>query len=363
MRMGAEDLPHKASYWHVEGQALRCDLCPWRCSIEASQVGHCGTRRNDAGRMTALNYAKVCVSAVDPIEKKPVFHYQPGARLLSLGTFGCNLDCGNCQNSSLARMTASEAPYELMDPEMVIAQAKEKGVQGVAFTYNEPVVWIEYILDVAAKARENGMFTLINTNGYIEPWAGDDLFENIEVANIDIKSMHDSFYRSQCGGRLKPVKESCNNALDADVHLELTYLMIPGMNDSENEVGRFCEWVADELGVDIPVHFFRFQPSYRMANLPAETEERLLMAYELAKDIGLDFVYFGGVVDDPHQNTLCPKCGRILIERSSKEAEENTFVLDQKMSRFCPTYTNVRVHFDGRKCPDCGTLIPLVLSP
>ena len=351
----------KASYWHPEGELLSCDLCPRRCQIPLSGEGYCGTRANHGGKMVALNYGKVCVSAFDPIEKKPIFHFKPGAKLLSLGTFGCNLDCGNCQNSTLARMKADQAPYVLTSPEQAVEDALEKGAKGIAFTFNEPTVWMEFIMDTAARARDKGLFTLLNTNGYIEPWAADDLFDMVEVANIDVKGMSDAFYKQNCGGHLGPVLESCIAARMAGVHLELTYLLIPGKNDSAQDVRRFASFVVRELGEDVPIHLFRFQPAYKMMQVPPESMDRLLQAYEVAKEEGVQYVYLAGVVGDPHQNTMCPKCGAMLVKRSSKEPVESTYVLEEKVSRFCPTYSDVQVLLKKGGCPDCGAAVPIVL--
>lgn len=354
-----EYLQRKASYWHPEGEHLLCDLCPRRCRIPDSQTGFCGTRTNVQGQMIANNYGKVCASTVDPIEKKPIYHYSPGARLLSLGTFGCNLDCGYCQNNVLARAKEGEAPYLRMTAPEVVQAAKEKEVQGVAWTFNEPNVWFEFIMDTAEELHRAGLFSLLNTNGYIEPWAAEDLYEVTDVANIDIKGFTDKFYRSQCGGGLEEVLETCQIALEAGTHLELTYLLVPGMNDSAKEVTKFAAWVADELGVDIPVHLFRFSPFHRMAQLPEESMDRMEEAYEAAMKEGLEYVYFGGVPGHLHQSTLCPRCGELLIGRSAKEATEEVIVRQEKLSRFCPTYAHVSLRLEHGKCPKCGLRIPI----
>jgi pyruvate formate lyase activating enzyme len=353
----------RAAYWHPEGARLRCDLCPQRCLVAPGHTGYCGTRSNVDGELIALNYGKVCVSASDPIEKKPVYHYMPGSKLYSIGTFGCNLDCGNCQNSTLARLTADKAPYVLMKPEEVADNALASGASGVAFTYNEPTVWIEFILDTAPVLRQKGLFAVLNTNGFVEPWAADDLFDMVEAANIDVKGMSESFYRTNCHGKLKPVLESCIAARQAGVHVELNYLLIPGMNDSAEEVGKFASWVTREMGEDVPVHLCRFQPAYRMTNVEPEDMAALDRSYGIAKAKGLEYVYVGGVAGDRRQDTSCPRCGALLIKRSSKEPTEPTFVLGERISRYCPTYTEVSVLLDRGKCPKCGKSIPVVIKP
>jgi len=351
-----------AAYWHLEGALLRCDLCPQRCLVGPDEIGFCGTRSNIAGGMIALNYGKVCVSATDPIEKKPIFHYRPGSKLYSIGTFGCNLDCGNCQNSTLARLQASRAPYVMMEPEEVVSAAVASGAKGVAFTYNEPTVWIEFILDVAALLRQAGLFTVLNTNGFIESWVADDLYDMVEVANIDVKGMSDRFYVKNCKGRLGPVLENCFAARLAGVHVELTYLLIPGLNDSAEEVGKFASWVVRELGDDVPVHLYRFQPSYKMSNLPPEEMKVVDRSYGIAKAKRLEYVYVGGVAGDIRQDTYCPSCGALLVKRSSKEPIEPTFVLGERISRYCPTYSEVAVFLKEGLCPGCGRKASIVLE-
>ncbi len=312
--------------------------------------------------MIALNYGKVCVSAVDPIEKKPIFHYRPGSKVYSLGTFGCNLDCGNCQNSTLARLSAERAPYVMTTAEDVARTAVANEAKGVAFTYNDPTVWIEFILDVAAQLRKAGLFIVLNTNGFIEPWAADDLYDMVDAANIDVKAMSERFYAQQCKGELGPVLESCIAAREAGVHVELTYLLVPGMNDSSEEVSKFSSWVVRELGEDVPVHLYRFRPAYRMSDVPAGDMSVVERSYRTAMESGLDYVYVGGVAGDPRQDTSCPRCGELLIKRSSKEPVEPVFVLGERMSRYCPTYADVSVRLEKGRCPRCGLSIPVVLE-
>lgn len=353
----------KAAYWHLEDRLVVCDLCPRRCRLPDSKVGFCGTRANLSGEMFALNYGKVCASTVDPVEKKPMYHFRPGARVFSLGTFGCNLECGNCQNYVLAGAKDGDTPYVRMTPEEVARSVTEKAAQGAAWTFNEPNVWFEFVLDAAKELHRAGLFSLLNTNGYIEPWAAEDLYEVTDAANIDVKGFTEKFYKSTCGGSLEEVLETCEIAVESGTHLELTYLMIPGLNDSAKEITRFAAWVADELGVDTPVHLFRFSPFHRLSHLPEESMERMEEAYRAAMQQGLEYVYFGGVQGHAHQNTLCPRCGELLIARSAKEATEETFVLKEKLSRFCPTYAQISVRIENGKCPKCGLAVPVSLGP
>ncbi|MDD1768962.1 MAG: AmmeMemoRadiSam system radical SAM enzyme [Methanomassiliicoccales archaeon] len=324
--------------------------------------GLCGVRLNEGGKMCSSNYGKVCASTVDPIEKKPIFHYRPGTRLFSLGTFGCNMDCMNCQNFNLARSNGLDLPFNNMSPDEVVEQAVGKCAQGIGWTFNEPVVWAEFILDTAKKANRKGLFSLLNTNGFIEPGARDELLRCTQVMNIDVKGFTEEFYRNNCSAELEPVLETCTVAKAAGVHVELTYLLIPGLNDSREEVQRFCEWVVDEMGPDTPIHFFRFRPFYKLADLPPQTIEKLKEAYDIAKSAGVKFPYYAGVVGEERQNTYCPKCGELLVKRASQEVTDKVCVKKTEVSRFCPTYSEVEVRLQGNACPRCGEHIPIVLG-
>lgn len=339
---------------------VRCDLCPHGCLVSDGKLGMCGVRRNDGGILCSLNYGKVCVSTCDPIEKKPIFHYRPGSRLYSLGTFGCNMDCMNCQNFNLARSKGDDLPCVEMSAEDVVREAKGKGAQGIGWTFNEPVVWAEFILDTAEEANRQGLFVLLNTNGFIQREPRDEILRFTQVMNIDVKGFTEKFYENNCGAKLKPILETCTAAKGAGVHVELTYLLIPGLNDSEEEIRKFCEWVVDEMGPDTPVHFFRFRPFYRLSNLPAQTIEKLREAYDIAKSTGVRFPYHAGVVGDQRQNTYCPKCGELVVKRASEEVIDKVCVKKTEVSRFCPTFSEVEVRLQDGACPGCGEFIPVV---
>lgn len=297
---------------------------------------------------------------MDPIEKKPIFHYRPGARLLSLGTFGCNMDCLNCQNYNLARSKGEDLPCNDMRSEEVVQLAVEKCVQGIGWTFNEPIVWAEFILDTAKEANRKGLFSLLNTNGFIRDGAREELLRCTQVMNIDVKGFTEEFYKKNCNARLEPVLETCTVAKALGVHVELTYLLIPGLNDSREEVRIFCEWVVDEMTADTPVHFFRFSPFYKLANLPAQTIEKLKEAYDIAKSVGVRFPYYAGVVGEDRQNTYCPKCGELLIKRASQEVTDKVCVKKTEVSRFCPTFSDVEIMLRDNACARCGEHIPVV---
>lgn len=351
---------HVARWWHDEGEWVRCDLCPHRCAIEDGGTGRCGARQNVRGTLITRTYGSVCVRNVDHIEKKPIFHYRPGTKLLSLGTFGCNLTCKFCQNAILARSSGGDLPCEAMEPREVIDLALREGVDGIAWTFNEPTVWIEHIVDTARLAREHGLYTMINTNGYILRPAADELFEHAEVANIDVKGFTDRFYERVCGGSLQEVLDSCMLARSKGVHVELTYLLVPGLNDSADEVAAFAGWVARSMGADTPVFFYRFHPFSELADLPEQSMEVMLRSRGIAREKGLRFVYFGGVTGEGGQDTACPSCGLLAVERKSVRPAERVCLRSCEVSRFCPSF-EVKVNIDEPRCPRCGTELPIVL--
>ena len=346
-----------ASWWHPEAGRVRCDLCPHRCSIPDGSAGLCSSRRNEGGRLIASSYGMVCVRSLDPIEKKPLFHYRPGTLVHSFGTFGCNLNCDNCQNYELA---CSCGGGTFMTPQEAVGEAVENGAQGVAFTFNEPMTWYEFVLDTAQEAAAKGLYTVLNTNGYILREPAERLFRHIDAMNIDVKSFGDRFYRDNCRGSLQEVLDTCLVAKDKGVHVELTYLMIPGLNDSDDEVRRFARWTVDNLGADVPVFFFRFRPFHRLSCLPEQSMERMNEAKRIAEEEGARYVYFGGVAD-VGRDTACPVCSTVVIERRGASSTGKVCFKGGEVSRFCPSVSDVRVDLPGGRCPNCGERIPVVL--
>ncbi len=350
----------RARWWHMEGGEVRCDLCPHRCLLPDGATGRCGARRNIGGEMISLTYGKVCVRNVDPIEKKPIFHYRSGSMVLSLGTFGCNLRCLNCQNAKLVNARVEDAECTYMSPREVVDMAVEQGVQGIAWTFNEPTVWAEFIIDTARLAREHGLFTMVNTNGYILPPASAELFKAVQVANIDIKGFSEEFYREQCGGSLQEVLEACAEARRQGTHVELTCLLIPGMNDSPREVEELVRWTVERMGCDTPLFLYRFRPFHLSAHIPEQTMERMEEAYCIGITAGLRYVYFGGTVGECHQDTLCPSCGQVVVRRRSLQVADKVCFKNGEMSRFCPTFADINVDLDDGRCPRCGERIAIV---
>lgn len=346
-----------ASWWHIEANRVRCDLCPHRCSLPDGSAGPCGVRRSEGGKLIASSHGKVCLRSLDPIEKKPLFHYRPGTLVHSFGTFGCNLDCDNCQNHDLVRARSGGSS---ITPRDASAEASDMGAHGIAFTFNEPVTWYEFVLDASTEARSLGLYTVLNTNGYIMPEPAKELFRHTDAMNVDIKAFDEDVYRSTCGGSLRPVLDACLLARSMGVHVELTYLLVPGVNDSPDEVSRFSEWVVDSMGEDTPLFFFRFRPFHRLAHLPEQTLERMHEAATIASRAGVRYVYFGGVADIG-RDTRCPACSAVVIERKGAESTGKVCFRGGEVSRFCPSVSDVRVNLSEGRCPSCGERIPVVL--
>ena len=308
----------RALYYRSEGDSVFCLLCPSGCRLGEGKTGVCGVRKVEKGELITLNYARCCSIAMDPMEKKPLYHFYPGWKILSVGTFGCNLHCAFCQNWTLAR-GGSETPWREITPgnlEDVLTAAPTREKLGVAFTYNEPGVWYEYVLDTARYLHTKGYKNILVTNGYINPEPLAELLPFIDAMNIDVKSFSDSFYRRFCRGKgLKEVLRTVESALPL-CHVELTYLVINTLNDSPEEIRGFVDWVAS-LDKEIPVHFTRYFPAYRL-EIPATPLPVLERAWETGAE-KLSYVYLGNVPDRKRSTTYCPACHTALITRTGSE--------------------------------------------
>ena len=344
-----------ASWWHREGGNVQCELCPHHCPLPDGSTGLCGVRRNEGGVLIASSYGRACVRSLDPIEKKPLFHYRPGTLVHSFGTFGCNLDCDNCQNHELVRARAGGTD---VTPRGVVNEAVERGAHGIAFTFNEPITWFEFVIDTFEEAKPRGLFTVLNTNGYVRREPAEELFRYVDAMNVDVKAFEDRTYRSTCGGSLRPVLDSCVLAKEMGVHVELTYLLVPGLNDSPDETERFSRWAVDAMGPDVPIFFFRFRPFHRLAHLPEQSMERMRQAASLAAQAGARYVYFGGVAD-ARRDTFCPRCSSMVIERKGTESTGKVCFKGGEVSRFCPSVSEVRVYLRDGRCPGCGERVPV----
>ncbi|MFW5999160.1 MAG: AmmeMemoRadiSam system radical SAM enzyme [Halanaerobiaceae bacterium] len=320
----------KAEYYKkIAGtENVQCFLCPQECKITPQNTGLCRARKNIDGHLYCENYAKISSSGLDPIEKKPLYHFFPGEEILSLGTYGCNFSCGFCQNWRISQ----EIPGELkkLTPHEAVEMACRKGVSGIAYTYSEPLVWFEYVRDVSRLAEKRKLNNVLVTNGFINPEPLEELLPFIAAANVDLKSFRDEFYRQQCGGSLEPVLKSIQKMYEAGIHLELTTLLIPGLNDNREELRELFSWIKD-LDPDIPLHLSRYFPRYQ-SEISSTSPEKIREAFKLAGKY-LSYVYPGNIEIGEGSNTCCPDCGTTVIIRRGYRTENR---------------------LDGGNCPDCG---------
>jgi pyruvate formate lyase activating enzyme len=304
-----------ARFWDTAEGKAACHLCPHECRIAEGKTGICGVRKNVEGELIALTYGRASSMNLDPIEKKPLFHFHPGKEVLSFGSVGCNLGCLNCQNFTISQAKIEDVRLRELSPTDIPKMCQASSCEGVAWTYNEPTMWHEFVYDASKICKEKGLFTVLVTNGFVNKEPFRKLAECIDAANIDVKGFRDEFYRKICKARLQPVLDTVELAHDLGMHVELTYLIIPGRNDGQEEMREFCRWVA---GIDahIPVHFSRFHPDYLMSDIPSTPIKTMEMAKEEAVNAGLDFIYLGNVATADGENTRCPKCGSLAVRRT-----------------------------------------------
>jgi pyruvate formate lyase activating enzyme len=299
---------HPAAHWRAEGGAVRCELCPHRCLIPEGKQGICGVRENRGGSLFALTYGNVAAVQVDPVEKKPLFHFHPGKSILSVGSAGCNFRCGFCQNYHLVEKRVPLTPVSIPD---LVRTARREGAVGISYTYNEPLIWFEFVVDCAREFRKAGMTNVLVTNGYVSPEPLAEILPLVDAMNIDLKSMDATFYRKICGGELAPVLDTIRESANA-THIEITTLLVTGENDSEEAVRAVVDFVT---GVDpeIPLHLSRYMPMYRFT-APPTSPERLASAFRIARE-RLPYVYVGNYPMQGAEDTVCPACGAIVVRR------------------------------------------------
>jgi pyruvate formate lyase activating enzyme len=329
----------EAAFWKpTHDSFVQCMLCPNQCSIAPGKQGICGVRQNENGKLLSLIYGSCSSVAADPVEKKPLYHFYPGSAVLSFGSVGCSFRCEHCQNYQISMASPGKFGLQEISPEDVPGMAMDQGCRGVAWTYNEPTIWHEYTRDTAKLVKKAGLYTAYVTNGYIQEEPLKELAGYLDAMNIDVKAFTEEFYKKICKARLEPVLQSCEQAKHLGIHLELTYLVIPGLNDDIAEVKRFCEWIADRLGVNTPVHFSRFHPDYKMTATPATPIQTLLDIHSIAKAAGLQFVYIGNISSKDYDNTYCPSCKNLLVKRIGFSAQI--------------------MGLSKGKCRKCGTVLP-----
>lgn len=303
-------------YKKLKNDIVQCYLCPKYCTLKLGERGNCRARINKNGKLYSLVYASPVSVAVDPIEKKPLFHFLPGSYAYSVGTAGCNLRCLFCQNWQTSQALPESVPSIYLPPQQLADTAARERCQSVAYTYNEPNVFYEYVYDTAPLARKKGLKNVIVTNGYINKNPVKELYKFIDAANVDLKGFTEDFYKKICFADLKHVLDTLKLIKKMGVWVEITNLIIPTMNDNMENIEEMCKWIKRHMGKDCPLHFSRFFPCYQMLNLPPTPFSTLKKAYDTAKETGLKYVYIGNVGEEQHSDTYCPKCNEILINRS-----------------------------------------------
>ncbi len=335
-----ESSTYKARYWHmIEDGRMQCDLCPRDCKLHEGQRGACFVRMRQGDEMILATYGRSSGFCIDPIEKKPLNHFYPGSSVLSFGTAGCNLACKFCQNWDISKSKDMDQLMDQASPQAIANAAEQYGCKSVAFTYNDPVIFAEYAMDVADACHARGINTVAVTAGYMHDQARRDFYAKIDAANVDLKAFTDEFYVKQTGAHLQPVLDTLRYLKhETDVWFEITTLLIPGLNDSEQEISAMCEWIKKELGVDVPLHFSAFHPDYKMQDIPPTPVTTLIRARNIALQAGLQFVYTGNVHIQEGDTTFCPKCQSVLIVRDWYEINQYHLT-------------------EHGQCPNCGTVI------
>ena len=330
---------HEARWWEAEpGGKVHCYLCPRHCHIGQGQAGFCFIRANEGGKLYSLGYAHPAALQVDPIEKKPLNHFLPGTRVFSMGTAGCNMGCFFCQNWDISKSRSDQVGSSYIPPEDVVQLAIRHGCPSIAFTYNEPTIWGEYVIDICQAAKEHGLNTVMVSNGYITYDAFHDIYDHIDAANIDLKGFTENFYGKITLTHLQPVLEALQwLKKETNVWFEITNLIIPTLNDAPAETRLLAEWILANLGPDVPLHFTAFHPDFKLRDKPRTPPETLHAARATALEVGLHYVYEGNIYSDG-AHTSCPACKTLLIERSWHDVRVNRMR-------------------EGH-CPNCGLAIP-----
>lgn len=318
------EVAHPTRYWHrIDDRRVQCDVCPRACRMHDGQRGLCFVRGVEGGEVKLYTYGRSSGFCVDPIEKKPLNHFLPGTSVLSFGTAGCNLACSFCQNWDMSKSREMDTLADRASPEMLAATAQRLGCASVAYTYNDPVVFMEYAIDVADACRERGVRSVAVTAGYMCPQPRADFYRHMDAANVDLKGFTERFYRKICGGELGPVLETLEYLRhETRVWFEITTLLIPDENDSSAELEQMTRWIADKLGPDVPLHFTAFHPDWKMMDKQRTPAATLTRAREIALKNGLRYVYTGNVHDTAGSSTYCAGCGSRVIERDWYELGE-----------------------------------------
>ncbi len=330
-------------YERLEDGSVRCSLCSFRCRIPDGGWGNCRVRYNRGGVLSSVVYGRLIARHMDPIEKKPLYHFLPGTLSYSIATPGCNFRCSFCQNWQISQPDPDTAFERIsyVKPEEVVRRAVAGGAHSISYTYTEPTIFMEYALDCARLAKDEGLRNVFVTNGFQTPEAIEKMRGLIDAANVDLKAFSDEFYRTRCKARLEPVLEAIRCMVQAGMHIEVTTLVIPGLNDSPEQLRGIAEFLAG-LSTDLPWHISRFHPDYKETHLSPTPISTLKQAAAFGKEAGLKYIYLGNVLIEEGRDTCCPSCGKVLIERRG----------------FGWTVVNIK----EPKCPSCGADIPVVLA-
>lgn len=320
---------------------IRCTICPKKCVIKPGERGFCGTKENRDGTVISLTYGLLSAIAVDPIEKKPLSHFHPGSRSLSISSVGCSFTCPWCQNWHLSTAKVGEQQLKYVPPEDVVAMAQRQNCTSIAYTYNEPLINLNYVEDVSRLAKKEGIKNVLVTNGYVSINALDRVVELIDAANVDWKAFNDDFYRRHCGADLKSVLDASVYLKNKGAHVEVTYLIIPDSNDSEADIRHMTNYLVDNLDADTPLHLSRFYPHYRFSHVPMTPIDTLVKAREIAIKAGVRYVFIGNTQFSNYEDTVCPECKKLVVQREG--------------------YTVTGWHIDEESnCEYCGHPIPIV---
>jgi pyruvate formate lyase activating enzyme len=333
----------EAMFWSpLSGKKVQCNLCHHGCRIAPGKTGICRVRKNVKGELFSIVYGLATAMNMDPIEKKPLFHFHPGTRILSYGTIGCNFRCRYCQNHPISQCEVGVKDLkDVGPPEKPVETAIEMGCRGIAWTYNEPTTWYEYTYDASRLAKKKGLWVAYVSNGYIKEPPLRNLAPYLDAVNVDVKGFDRDKYRKTSGAEMDHVLDTCRLIKELGLHLEISYLVIPTHNDSKVEISAFCRWVAVELGSDVPVHFLRFHPDFQWTHLAPTRLPALLRAYQIALKEGLDYPYLGNIPNEGYEDTRCPDCDAAVILRKGHSVAGN--------------------NLKAGKCPGCAREMPIIV--
>jgi pyruvate formate lyase activating enzyme len=312
---------------------IECHLCPRECRVEKSERGYCGVRENRDGEYFTLVHSRVCATNVDPIEKKPFFHYLPGSTAFSIATAGCNINCKFCQNWNISQAKPEELNNIKLTPDDCVSLAKNNNCKSIAYTYSEPTVFYEYMSDCASAGKAAGVRSVVVSNGYIQKEPVKALLPLVDAYKIDLKAITQKYYNDICRGELNRVLDTLLTIKSDGKWLEIVYLMVPSLNDSKDDLTKLADWIMANLGSDVPIHFTRFHPEYLLKNLPMTPLESLERAYDICREKGIRYVYIGNVYGHPSESTYCHNCNKILIKRQGLQVVEN--VLEKGKCPYC----------------------------